>query len=398
MKNAASGYRWVVLAVFAFVNLTIQALWIGYAPIAALAASYYGVTDLAVGMFAMSFMIAFLPLSIPSSWAIDKFGFRPAVGIGSAMMGVFGILRGLAGRNYALAMLCTVGIAATQPLLLNSWTTVPAKWFPAGQRATAVGVVTLGSLIGTALGMVLTPVLVEAGFGIDRVQLIYGIAAAASALLFILLARERPAVPPSEDATRARALVLDGMKIALSSRRFWLSLAISFIGLGIFNGLTTWIEGILRPRGFGPTFAGTIGALLLAGGLAGAIVMPALSDKTGKRRLFIVIAFAGTVPGILGLAFAPSALLIAASAAWIGFFLVSALPIAMQYAAEVTRPAPEGTSNGLIQLTGQGAVVFVYLMEALKGRDGSFTLSLVIAAGLLIVGIALMTGMEDARS
>jgi MFS family permease len=398
MKNAASGYRWVVLGVFALVNLTIQALWIGYAPIAALAASYYGVTDLAVGMFAMSFMIAFLPLSIPSSWAIDKFGFRHAVGIGSAMMGVFGILRGLAGRNYALAMLCTVGIAATQPLLLNSWTTVPAKWFPAGQRATAVGVVTLGSLIGTALGMVLTPVLVEAGFGIDRVQLIYGIAAAASALLFILLSRERPAVPPSEDATRARALVLDGMKIALSSRRFWLSLAISFIGLGVFNGLTTWIEGILRPRGFGPTFAGSIGALMLAGGLAGAIVMPALSDKTGKRRLFIVIAFAGTVPGILGLAFAPSALLIAASAAWIGFFLVSALPIAMQYAAEVTRPAPEGTSNGLIQLTGQGAVVFVYFMEALKGRDGSFTLSLLIAAGLLIVGVALMTGMEDARS
>jgi hypothetical protein len=26
------GYRWVVLAVFMFINLTIQMLWIGYAP------------------------------------------------------------------------------------------------------------------------------------------------------------------------------------------------------------------------------------------------------------------------------------------------------------------------------------------------------------------------------
>ena len=27
------GYRWVVLAVFMFINLTIQMLWIAYAPI-----------------------------------------------------------------------------------------------------------------------------------------------------------------------------------------------------------------------------------------------------------------------------------------------------------------------------------------------------------------------------
>lgn len=397
MKGAASPYRWVVLAVFALVNLTIQALWIGYAPIAALSAAYYGVGDLAIGMFAMSFMIAFVPLSIPSSWGIDKFGFRPAVGLGAAMMGAFGILRGLAGSNYALAMLCTAGIAASQPLLLNSWTTVPAKWFPPGQRATAVGIVTLGNLVGTAAGMVLSPVLVEAGVGIARLQLYYGLAAAASALLFMLLSRERPAVPPSEDAASARALVLDGMKIALSSKRFWLSLAVSFIGLGVFNGLTTWIEGILRPRGFGSAFAGTAGALMLLGGLAGAIILPALSDKTRKRRLFLLVSFAGAVPGLVGLAFASSATLVAASAVWIGFFLVSALPITMQYAAEVTRPAPEGTSNGLIQLTGQGAVVFVYLMEAVKGRDGSFTLSLLLAAGLLLLGALLMTGMEDAR-
>jgi MFS family permease len=397
MKSAVSPYRWVVLTAFAIVNLTIQTLWISYAPIAALAASFYRVDDLAIGMFAMSFMIAFVPLSIPASWVIDKFGFRLAVGLGAAMMGVFGILRGLSGNDYVLAMLATAGLAASQPFLLNSWTTVPAKWFPADQRATAVGIVTLGNLVGTALGMVATPLLVEAGIGIDRVQLLYGAAAAASALIFVAVARERPAAPPSEDAAQARALVLEGMKLALSSRRFWFCLAVSFIGLGVFNGLTTWIESILRPRGFGSSFAGEVGALMLAGGLVGAIIMPALSDRFRKRRLFLVIAFAGTVPGLLGLAFARTGVLIVLSAAWIGFFLVSALPIAMQYAAESTRPAPEGTSNGLIQLAGQGAVVFVYVMEAMRGGDGSFTLSLLAAAGLLVAGIVLMAGMKDPR-
>lgn len=113
-------YRWVVLAVFTLVNLTIQTLWIGYAPITGPAASYYGVGDVAIGAFAMVFMIAFIPLSIPASWLIDTRGFRFAVGLGSVLMGTCGVLRGLAGANYALAMAATVGIAAAQPLLLNA--------------------------------------------------------------------------------------------------------------------------------------------------------------------------------------------------------------------------------------------------------------------------------------
>src|SRR5512136_3472479 len=106
------GYRWVVLAVFMLINMTIQMLWISYAPITGPAAKFYGVTDLKIGLLSMSFMIAFIPLSIPVSWVIDTYGFRLAVGIGSVMMGIFGIMRGLAGTNYTLVMWSTVGIAA----------------------------------------------------------------------------------------------------------------------------------------------------------------------------------------------------------------------------------------------------------------------------------------------
>jgi len=54
------GYRWVVLAVFMFINLTIQILWITYAPVTGPAAAFYGVSDLQIGLLAMSFMIAFI--------------------------------------------------------------------------------------------------------------------------------------------------------------------------------------------------------------------------------------------------------------------------------------------------------------------------------------------------
>lgn len=42
-----SPWRWVVLAVFAGINLTIQLLWITYAPVTHQAAAFYGVSELA---------------------------------------------------------------------------------------------------------------------------------------------------------------------------------------------------------------------------------------------------------------------------------------------------------------------------------------------------------------
>ena len=344
-------YRWVVLVVFMFINLTIQMLWIGYAPITVLAAEYFGVSDLLIGLLAMTFMIAYIPLSIPVSWMIDTKGFRLAVSIGAVLMGLFGIIRGLAGDNYTLVLISTIGIAIAQPFLLNAWTKVPANWFSIDGRATAVGLVTLSNLIGIALGMVLTPILAEQ-MDISKVMLIYGVIAAFSALLFLVFAREHPPTPPCPPGMEVRALVLDGLKHALRVKSFLLYLAVVFIGMGVFNGITTWVETIVRPRGYAPTEAGTLGALMLFGGLLGAVILPAISDKLHKRQPFMLLGMALAIPGLIGLTFASAYWVLIISAFSLGFFLVSPFPIGLQYAAEVTNPTPEGTSNGLIQLFG----------------------------------------------
>jgi MFS family permease len=388
------GYRWVVLAAFMLINLTIQVLWIAYAPITGPAAKFYGVSDLQIGLLAMTFMIAFIPLSIPVSWAIDTYGFRLTVSLGAILMGVFGVLRGLAGANYTLVLWSTIGLAAAQPFLLNAWTKVPAQWFGSGERATAVGLVTLSGLVGTALGMVLTPLLTEK-MSIPAVQLLYGGVAACSAVLFIVLARETPPTPPCPPGQEVRALMLDGLKHALTVRNFWLFLLVFFAGMGIFNGVSTWVESIIRPRGFSPIDAGTLGALMLVGGVIGAVVLPSLSDKQHKRQRYLLLGFMLAIPGLVGLTFATSAWLLLVSAFSLGFFLIGAGPVGMQYAAEITQPTPEGTSNGLIQLFGQGSVVFVYVMEAFKARDGAFTPALLLALGLLVVSILVITQLKD---
>jgi cyanate permease len=189
--------------------------------------------------------------------------------------------------------------------------------------------------------------------------------------------------------------MLDGLKHALTVKDFWLFLAVSFIGVGIFNGLNTWVETIIRPRGFTPTDAGILGAVLLVAGLLGAVILPSFSDKQRKRTKFMMIGIVFAIPGLIGLTFAQNYWLLLLSGAVVGFFLISVLPIGIQYAAEITIPTPEGTSNGLIQLFGQGAVVFVYIMAALRTPDGAFTRSLLLGVAMLLVCVLLITQMHD---
>jgi MFS family permease len=388
------GYRWVVLAVFMLINLIMQMLWITYAPITGPAANYYGVTDSQIGLLAMTFMIVFIPLSIPVSWVIDRFGFRLAVSIGAVLMGVFSIMRGLAGANYGLVLAGTIGIAIGQPFMMNAWTKVPANWFAINERATAVGLVTLANLVGVALGQVLTPILTEQ-LSIPTVQLIYGGMAAIAAVLFIALSREYPPTPPCPPGMETRSLMLDGLKQILRSVPFWLFVIVYFVGMGIFNGINTWVESIIRPRGFTPTDAGTLGALMVFGGIVGAVVFPSLSDKQHKRQRYMLLGVLLAIPGLVGVTFSTAYWLLLVSAFFLGFFLISVAPIGMQYVAEITYPAPEGTSAGLIQLFGQVSVVFVYIMEAMRSKNGAFTPSLLLGTVLLVVLVGVITRMKD---
>jgi MFS family permease len=82
-----------------------------------------------------------------------------------------------------------------------------------------------------------------------------------------------------------RSLVFDGLRQIVRMKNFILLMAIFFIGLGVFNSVTTWIEDILRPRGFSITQAGLTGGLMVIGGIAGAAILPVLSDRYHRRFL-----------------------------------------------------------------------------------------------------------------
>jgi MFS family permease len=388
------GYRWVVLAVFMLITLAIQVMWICFAPITGKAASFYGISDLQVGFFAMSFMIVYVPLSIPIAWMIDTMGYRKAVSIGAVLMGVAGLMRGLLGANYLGVLLSTLILAAAQPFMLNAISPVAAKWFPIQERATASGLVLVANFLGIGIGQVLSPAL-TLQYGIPTMLMIYGIFGVVTAALFVIFTRENPPTPPCPAGQESRALMLDGLKSMIKMKDIWILLAIFLISMGVFNGISTWIEGIIRPRGMTITQAGDLGAALLVGGIIGAVILPSLSDHFRRRKIFLLVGMILAVPGMIGIALAQSYGWLMVWMVVLGFFLVSLAPIGYQYGAEITYPAPEGTSNGLLNMAGQISVVFIYGMDALKTADGSFKVSLLILAGMMIVCTFLVAALTE---
>jgi len=391
-------YRWVVLLAFMAVIFVNQVLWITFASITGPAAAFYGVSDLAIAALALSFMVVYIVVSIPASWVIDTYGLRVGVGIGAVLTGAFGLLRGFAGDNYTTVLIAQIGVAVAQPFLLNAITTVAARWFPIEERATASGLGTLSMYAGQVTALALTPFLVRAS-SIPTMLMIYGVAAVIGSLIFLLFARERPLTPASAAGADDRALVFDGIKLALRRRDFQLTLLIFFIGLGVFNGVITWIEDIVRPRGFTPIESGLVGALMVGAGVFGALVLPTLSDRNRRRVPYIVLALAASTLGLAGITFAQQYGALLAGAALMGFFLLAAGPIGFQYGAEVTYPAPEGTTNGLLLMIGQvSGILFILAMDAFKvPATGSMTPSLLVLIGLMAMGALLSTRLRESR-
>jgi cyanate permease len=393
------GYRWIVLLAFMFVVAINQLLWITFAPITSSAATYYGVSDLSIGLLSMSFMIVYIVISIPASWVIDTYGIRVAVGIGAALTGIFGLLRGLVAPNYDLVLISQIGIAIGQPFILNAVTKVAARWFPIQERATASGLGSLAMYLGIMVGMALTPYLTLQS-SIATMLVAYGIVSVIAAVVFFGLAKERPPTPPCPPGQEERSLVFDGLKQILRRRDFVLLMLIFFVGLGTFNGVTTWIEDIVSPRGFSITQAGLIGGLMVIGGIIGALVLPSLSDRYRKRTPFLVLAVLGATLGLVGITYATGYWLLLASAFVLGFFLLSAGPIGFQYGAEIAYPAPEGTSTGLLLLMGQiSGIIFIFGMDSFKSPGtGSMTPSLVVLIGLMVLSLLLCTRLRESTT
>ena len=386
------GYRWVMLGAYVIITAAIEIQWLTFAPIAREARAVYGVSALGIDLLSMVFMGVFLVACIPASWVIDTWGIRVGVGIGAVMTGCFGMVKGFYPHHYVHVLLAQIGLAVAQPFILNAVTKVAYQWFPITERALAVGLGTLAQFMGIIIVMVATPSMVihhlDGTFDIAGLLMIYGRVTLAGAVIFLLLAREKPPTPPHAE-TQLSLSVFKGMGHIFRQRDMRLVFPLFFIGLGMFNAISTCIDQICQSKGLSTEQTGLIGGIMLIGGLIGAVILPLFSDMLRKRKAFIVMAMAGMTPGLVGLTVFRDYGALLVSSFVIGFFLLGAgAPVGFQYSAEVTRPAPESTSQGLILLIGQfSGILFILMMNVLTIQT---SLVLFIAMACLNIVLSLL--------
>ena len=361
--SSASPYRWLVLAVFMFNVAITQIVWLTFASISRDAAAVYtnGNVD-SIDFLSVLFMVVMIPLTIPSAWCIERFGLKWGSGIGVLFMNLCGALRVLS-PNYGLLLACTTGCAIGQPFVLNSFTKVCANWFPEREEVLASGLLTMSLFVGLVIAM-FAPDLILSHYraaaavkhGIDVILSIFALAALIGVILFLSFVRDRPRVPPNLIAAEKKVTMTVGLKSIFRNRDFLFLLGSFFVGLGAFNAIMTKIDFIFkdRPLGIDSTLVpGIMGGLLVVGGIFGAVIISALSDRYHRKKIFLVMAIALSIPLTLLLQYASNIWVLGMCSFTFGFFLVSAMPVGLIYAVEKTHPVPEATSNGILMLSGQ---------------------------------------------
>lgn len=393
-------YRWVILISYMFVAALTQMLWLNFAPIASLVEKQFHISEMSVGYLTMIFPLLYVPISIPAGLLIDRKGFRFAVTIGAIFTAFFAVFR-LAGQSYIILLIGQLGIAFGQPFVLNSIAKLSSTWFSREEGALATGLGSMALFIGMMVGMALTPELVKF-YSMRTMLVVYAIASVLGIIPFLILARKSPPTPPrspkSEYIEVPEWAGWQGFKKIMSIKNFIILLIVMFVGMGTFNGLMTWLEKILQPRGITPVQAGNIGGVMVLAGIVGCIILPALSDKIMRRKPFIILAFLVAFPTIFLIGISQTQAMLFMFAVILGFFLLSSLPIGLEFTSEIVGTELTGTATGVLMLLGNGGgVVVILVMEAIKGYTGTFFSSIIFLVAILVLSLILALFIKEKR-
>lgn len=407
-KPSYPAYRFVILAVFMLVSVSMQIQWLTHAAVVRPAEVFYaGQFDPAsffnIDFLAMVYMLAFILMSFPASYIIDTFGIKTALTFGSVLVAIFSLMKAAFAKDFTMVAISQTGLAIAQPFIINAITAVSVRWFPLNERGMAAGFSSLAQYLGIVIAMLITPIMIGSnpdlpgyGEGFEKMLWVYAIVSVISALLCILLLKERP--KGKEIETIERYPFLKGISHIFRQRDMVYLIILFLIGLGIFNAVSSMTDSIAENVGVKDS-DGLIGGLMLIGGIIGAVVLPMLSDKVRKRKIFIVICMIGMIPGVFGLAF-PDAIASSADSVYtvvliasfiLGFFVMSAGPIGFQYAAEVSYPAPESASQGILLWIGQiSGMVFVLGMSTNNNKYLNWFLIAFAALSIATLLLSLM--------
>ncbi|XP_010898774.1 solute carrier family 49 member A3 isoform X2 [Esox lucius] len=388
--------RWFILFVLCVLNCSNSMLWLTFAPVADQSAQFLGVTVDQVNWLSLVYMVVAIPLSFGTTWMLDTLGLRIALLLGSCLNVLGAVLRFVAtltGVPRAAVFPVVMGgqtlCALAQPLVIFTPTKLAALWFPEHQRASANTIASMSNPLGILVASILSPLTMGGNTkNFSLLLFIYAVPAAVAFLLAAVGIRDRaPPTPPSASAESSTSEpFLNGVKLLLRNKAYMILLLCFGSGIAVFTCFSTLLEQILCVRGYTNSFAGLCGGLFIVFGIVGAGILGIYVDKTKKftegTKVNLSLSALACIAFSLVSQMWNQEIAVASACSLFGFFGFSIYPVAMELSVECSYPVGEGTSAGLIFISGQiQSVIYILLLQGLTKQMADSSLSTCSAGG-----------------
>jgi len=384
--------KWIILAAYSFLVALNQFQWINFASISEQVGSLYNTNDFYVALLAIIFPLIYIIFSIPAGIIVDRKGYRYSILAGGILMLVFSFIR-TAEVNYYFLLVGQVGIAVAQPLLNNSVSKLANTEFQQTEVTMAIGLGTLAIFIGVAAGMIVPPVMIQF-VSIPLMLLILAIITLIAFLFYLISMRFAKKIEMPEKTELHIGKVLRYREILILSY-------IAFVGMGVFNGILTWIDSIFQHVSISMLQAGEIGLVLVVGGILGSYFIPLLSSKYRQRKIFTIVAIIITIIILLVYMLVSYFIVLVMLSLILGFFLLGAFPLIIDWATVITGSKYAGSATAIIWLLGQtGGFILPLLMgfNALTMPDNTYIYSFILFVILIIPGLAVLLRVQEKRA
>ena len=366
------------------------------------------------GMGSGLFFLTYTLLEVPSNLMLARFGARAWIarimftwGIAStAMIFVTG-----PASFYLLRLLLGAAEAGFFPGIILYLT----HWFPARERARAVGLFMTATAMAGVIGAPLSSALLQfnGALGLKGWQwlfLIEGLPAMLLAPVVLMKMTERPAdatwLTPDERDWLAREMAAEQaetahahvtLREALLSARLWL-VSVPYLCIVIaFYGVSFWLPQIVQANsGLGSATVVLLSAIPYVSATIGLVAVGASSDRFAERRWHVAIpcligatGFVLTVMAPQTLAVSLATLSIAAFGIWGTLGPFWALPTAF------LRGTAAAGGIALVNSVGNvGGFVGPILIGWIRDRTGQFAPGLLTLAGTLVLGAVVVLTMR----
>ncbi len=359
-------YRWLILLALILLVFAVEIQWMALSPIGRVANRFYDASwqrgrYSIVDLMSIIYMGGFIVFAIPASFLIHKAGITISLRISSILVVLGSAMKVLEVQSPTFLLVSQAVLSMAQAIILSMATVTVARWFPIRERGMAVGLVSACQYIAIAFNVVFSPYLMRDG-SFPRLVAIYSMISSGFAVVGALLIRENPPTPSSlvepADESYLKAFLTIGRIGTVRGM-----ITVFAISWGVIMAMLVKIDFIAAELNLGST--ARFGLVMILSGAVGAFILPAVSDAVRKRKVLFAGCLGLSLPGMLLLYFSRNAAMSYVGAVIFGFFAFSAIPIGLQYAAEMGYPNPEEIvqSHMVFFSQGVGALILVFTMS-----------------------------------